>query len=123
MNFGTYTDTRVWFSYATKFRTFSQKYEKYEIQSRAKISAITVGMEKRGNQKENELSQIAHHAHEILAFDVNSCLTLCGEMDDFHGNARAAPLRFQSDSLLVQIWEVVEEQASWKSTIERKENS
>ena len=32
----------VWFSYATKFRTFSQKYEKYEIKSRTKISAITL---------------------------------------------------------------------------------
>ena len=38
----TYTGMRVWFSYATKFRTFSQKYEKYEIKSRTKISAITL---------------------------------------------------------------------------------
>ena len=32
----------AWFSYATKFHTFSRKYEKYEIKSRTKISAITV---------------------------------------------------------------------------------
>ena len=32
----------AWFSYATKFRTFRQKYEIYEIKSRTKISAITV---------------------------------------------------------------------------------
>ena len=30
----TYTVIRVWFSYATKFRTFSQKYKKYEIKVR-----------------------------------------------------------------------------------------
>ena len=36
------TCIRVWFSYATKFRTFRQKYEIYEIKSRMKICAITV---------------------------------------------------------------------------------
>ena len=37
---------------ATKFRTFSQKYEQYEIKSRTKISAITV------------LNLEAHDAHK-----------------------------------------------------------
>ena len=37
----TYTGIPVWFSYATKFLTFGQTYEKYEIKSRRKISAIT----------------------------------------------------------------------------------
>ena len=37
-----YTVIRAWFSYATKFRTFSRKYE---IKSRTKISAITVHQE------------------------------------------------------------------------------
>ena len=37
-----FTCIRVWFSYATKFRTFRQKYEIYEIKSRTKICAITV---------------------------------------------------------------------------------
>ena len=32
----------VWFSYATKFRTFRQKYEIYEIKSGTNICAITV---------------------------------------------------------------------------------
>ena len=36
------TCIRVWFSYATKFHTFRQKYEIYEIKSRMKICAITV---------------------------------------------------------------------------------
>ena len=36
-----YTCIRVWFSYATKFRTLRQKYEIYEIKSRMKICAIT----------------------------------------------------------------------------------
>ena len=40
----TYTGIRTRLSYATNFRTFSQKYEIYEnlIKSRTKISAITV---------------------------------------------------------------------------------
>ena len=39
----TYTGIRTRDLYATNFRTFSQKYEIYEIKSRTKISAITVG--------------------------------------------------------------------------------
>ena len=38
----TYTGIHTRLSYATNFRTFSQKYEMYEIKSRTKISAITV---------------------------------------------------------------------------------
>ena len=44
----TFTCICAWFSYAAKFRTFSQKYERYEIKSRTKISAITVFWPKRG---------------------------------------------------------------------------
>ena len=38
----TYTCICASFSYATNFRTFSQKYEIYEIKLHSKISAITV---------------------------------------------------------------------------------
>ena len=38
----TYIGIRAWFSYATKFRTLSQKYEVNEIKLRTNISAITV---------------------------------------------------------------------------------
>ena len=38
----TNTGIRKWLSYATNFRTYSQKYKMYEIKLRTKISAITV---------------------------------------------------------------------------------
>ena len=43
-----HTGIRTWLSYATNFRTFSQKYEIYEINSHTKISAITVFTQVRG---------------------------------------------------------------------------
>ena len=38
-----YNGIHAWLLYATNFHTFSQKYKIYEIKSRTKISAITVG--------------------------------------------------------------------------------
>ena len=38
----THAIMRAWFSYATKFCTYSQKYKIYEIKSHTKSSAIIV---------------------------------------------------------------------------------